>query len=287
MATIQSSVGLVSGLPIADIVDQLMTVAQKPRDRLQTRTTSLQQQQVAIGELTALTIAIQLSTNKLSNESLYQQRTVQSSDSSRLSASVTGQPIPGNYQFTPVRVAQTHQMVSGGVASLDDAVGAGTLRLGFGGFTDKTLDLDALNGGMGVERGKIRITDRSGTSEVIDLRFAMTVDDVLNKINQSDNINVLAAADGDAITLVDQTGLSTTNLAVREVGGGHTAADLGLADIDASASQATGHDLVQLYDAMSLSQLNDGTGVHIQRRVDRSGDPVPGWTRCVTDRSRQ
>ena len=89
MPTIQSSVGLVTGLPITDIVDQLMAIAQKPRDRLQTQTTGLQQQQIAIGDLTALTIAVQLSSNKLGSESLYQQRTANSSDSTLLSASVT------------------------------------------------------------------------------------------------------------------------------------------------------------------------------------------------------
>ena len=58
------------------------------------------------------------------------------------------------------------------------------------------MDLSALNGGAGVERGKIRITDRSGESEVIDLRFALTIDDVLKQINSSDNIDVIAVAAG-------------------------------------------------------------------------------------------
>ncbi len=264
MPTIQSSVGLVTGLPITDIVDQLMSIAQKPRDRLQTRTTALQQQQVAIGELMALTIATQFSSNKLANVSLYEQRTATSSNTTLLSASVTGNPAPGNYQFTPVRTAQNHQVISGGVASLEDPVGAGSLSLRFGGFADRSLELDRLNGGTGVERGRIRITDRSGASEVVDLRFALTVDDVLKKINDSDNLNVLAVADGDAIRLVDQTGLSVTNLSVREVGGGSTAADLGLADIDVAASEATGHDLVRLYDQLRLDQLNDHAGLSIR-----------------------
>ncbi len=220
MPTIQSSVGLVTGLPITDIVDQLMAIAQKPRDRLQSQTTGLQQQQIAISDLTALTIAVQLSSNKLASESLYQQRTANSSNATLLSATVTGQPLTGTYQYTPVQMAQNHQAISSGVASLDTPLGEGSLSLRFGGFADRSLDLDTLNGGAGVERGKIRITDRSGASEVVDLRFALTIDDVLKKINQSDNIDVLAVADGDAIRLVDQTGLSTANLSVREVGGG-------------------------------------------------------------------
>ena len=123
-----------------------------------------------------------------------------------LAASVTGDAVPGTYQFTPVRMAQNHQLISSGFANLDDAVGEGTLGLSFGGFADRGLELSMLNGGAGIERGKIRITDRSGSSEVVDLRFVQTVDDVLAQINSSDDIDVLAVADGDAIRLVDQTG---------------------------------------------------------------------------------
>ena len=77
-----------------------------------------------------------------------------------------------------------------GSPSLDTAVGEGTLRLRFGGFVDKGMDLSLLNGGAGVERGQIRITDRSGASEVIDLRSALTIDDVVEAINSSDKIDV-------------------------------------------------------------------------------------------------
>ena len=95
---------------------------------------------------------------------------------------------------------------------------------------------------------------------MIDLRFALTIDDVLDQINSSDNIDVVAVAAGDSIRLVDQTGLSVTNLSVREVAGGNTAADLGLGGIDVAASEATGQDLVRLFDQLNVGQLNDGTG---------------------------
>lgn len=263
MATIQTSTGLITGLPIADIVDQLMSVAAQPRERLTARTDALKSEQVAIGELMALTIGTQLAATRLSNSSVYQQRTATSSNANVLAGTVTGNAVPGTYQFTPVRMAQNHQVVSGGVASLDAAVGAGTMRLRFGGFVDKGLDLSLLNGGTGVERGQIRITDRSGTSEIIDLRAAVTIDDVVKAINSADEIDVQAEVAGDSIRLVDRTGMTTTNLIVREVNGGQTAADLGLGDIDVAANDATGHDLVRMFGSLQVSQLNDGTGLSI------------------------
>ena len=208
MATISSSVGLISGLPIADIVDQLMSIAQKPRDRLQTRMESVQQQQVALNGLTAKTISIQLASNRLATEATFQQRTASSSNSELLSATVTGTPAAGTYQFTPVRVAQNHQLVSSGFASLDDPLGAGALAFGSGGAVDSGMDLALLNGGVGVERGRIRITDRSGSSGVVDLRFVQTIDDVIEQINNNSDVDVMAVADGDAIRLVDLTGQS-------------------------------------------------------------------------------
>jgi flagellar hook-associated protein 2 len=264
MPTIQSSVGLVSGLPIADIVEQLMSIAEKPRDRLELRMAALQKQQLAVSELMALTIGIQLATNKLAADSVFTQTKAASSDSQLLAASVTGSPAPGTYQFTPVRMAQNHQVVSGGFATLDEAVGAGSLTLAFGGFIDQGTDLGVLNAGAGVERGKIRITDRGGGSEVVDLRFARTVDDVLDAINSRDGVRVLAVAHGDAIRLIDQTGLSLTHLSVQEVGGGRTAADLGLGHIDVAAAEATGTSLVRLHERMHINQLNDGNGLSIR-----------------------
>lgn len=268
MTGIQSSVGLASGLPIDKIVDQLMSVASQPRDRLKNRMAGLREQQVAVNSLTALTISTQMASNKLSNESIYQQRTATSSDSTLLSASVTGQPETGTHQFTPVQTAQNHQVVSRQGFSLDQSVGEGSLSLGFGGFVNEGMDLDLLNDGDGVQRGKIRITDRSGTSEVVDLRFAQTMDDVLEEINKSENINVYARTDGDAIELVDQTGMTATNLGVTEVNGGNTAADLGMGDINVAAGEATGNDLVGIHGQLNVSELNDGNGLSIRDELN-------------------
>ena len=110
MSGIQSSVGLVSGLPIADIVEQLMSIAEQPRNRLETRMEGLKQEQLAITELTALTIGVQMATNKLANEALFTQTKATSSNSERLTATVTGSPVPGTYEFTPVQMAERRNL---------------------------------------------------------------------------------------------------------------------------------------------------------------------------------
>lgn len=264
MPTIQSSIGLVTGLPITDTVDQLISISAQPRDRLQERTAALKQQQVAVSELTALTVGIQLAARNLDSETIFDKMMATSSNRDVLAADVTGDAVPGTYQFMPVRMAQNHQVITSGVAALDQQLGGGALSVRFGGAVDSGVDLESLNGGAGVERGRIRITDRSGASQVIDLRFALTIDDVLEQINTADQINVQAVADGDAIRLTDQTGLDAANLRVQEIGVGRTAADLGLGGINAATSEVTGQSLVRLYDRMSIAQLNDGNGLSIR-----------------------
>jgi len=124
--------------------------------------------------------------------------------------------------------------------------------------------LNLTNQGGGIQRGKIRITDRGGTTATVALRFVKTIDDVIDTINSVDEIDVEAVADGDAIKLIDRTGQTVSNLRVQEVGIGTTAADLGLDGIDVAQNEATGGDLLQIYGSLNLIQLNDGNGISFQ-----------------------
>lgn len=263
MGRIQSSIGLITGLPIADTVEQLMKVESRPRDLVASRTKTLQAQQTAVTELTAKVLAVQMAAARLNKASVFTKTTATSSAANLLAVTVTGEPKPGQYQFTPVQTAQTHQLLSSGFAARDEALGAGSLAFRFGRVVDEAVELSELNGGQGVERGKIRITDRSGASSVIDLRFAQTIDDVVEAINSADGVNVTAAIAGDRLQLTDDTGQTTSNLKVQEVNGGQTAADLGLAGINVAASEAQGADVLRLHNGLGLATLNDGAGVDL------------------------
>ena len=240
MSRIQSSVGLITGVPITDTVDQLIAISARPRDMLTERTKLLQAQQAAVTEITALVVSTELAVQRLGDTTLFHRKQAASSLDDVLTATITGTPAAGSYRFTPARMAQAHQVLSDGFTQRDAALGAGQISIRFGGFVDRGVMLDELNGGNGVERGKIRITDRSGSSAVIDLRAALTIDDVVNAINAADTISVTASAAGDRLQLVDDTGQVVSNLKVQEVGLGRTAADLGLAGVNVAANQASG-----------------------------------------------
>lgn len=267
MAGISSNIGLISGIPIKETVDRLMQISARPRDLLMARTKSLQEQQVAVNSLTALVIAIQLAAKNLGKTSLFDDRSVTSSQPNLLTATKKGAPTVGLYRLTPVRLAQADQWVSQPFASTTAAVGTGELSVSVGGFMDTTLPLDQLNGGTGVQLGKIRITDRSGTSEIIDLQYARTVDDVLEAINGASSVRVRATTVGDAIQLEDLSGQTASNLRVENYGVTKTADSLGLSSINVAASTATGDDIVQLGSLLKLSALNDGNGIALRNGV--------------------
>jgi flagellar hook-associated protein 2 len=263
MGRIQSNVGLITGMPIQQTVDQLIALQAVPRDRLATRQRVLQAQQAALTDLTAAILGVQFAARRLNTTDIFRQRSVGSSNDSLLTATAsTGVP-EGHYQFVPVRLAQTHHALSSGVAARDQDLGGGTLSFRHGGHLNQGASLSDLNGGQGVANGKIKITDRSGSTAVIDLRYAQTIDDVLTAINAADEIEIEAVASGDHLRLIDNSG-GAGNLRVQEVNGGSTAADLGLASINVAANSANGADLVELFAGYDLGGLNDGNGLSLR-----------------------
>ncbi|MCC6493325.1 MAG: flagellar filament capping protein FliD [Pirellulales bacterium] len=266
MGRITSSVGLITGLDIDGTVKQLMAVAARPRDLLKSRNEALKQEQTALDTLGSRLLAFQFAVNKLKSTSVFTSRQVASSNKDLLQASLpaSGTPAVGAFQVRPVQVASAQQLISQAFDSSTASLGSGTFSFRYGGFLDKGASLDQLNGGAGVPRGKIRITDRNGDSAVVDLTFARTVDDVLAAINTTADVAVTASTSGDAFVLTDSSG-GAGNLVVQEVAGGTTAAGLGLAGISVAAAQATGGDVYRLAGATKLTALNDGLGVHTTR----------------------
>ena len=261
MGRIQSNIGLITGLNIQSTVDQLLAVSAQPRVRLQVRIKAFQAQQVAVNELTALTIGIQLQSDRLGKAANLSSTSATSSKADVVAVSTSGAPTAGNYSVQTLQTAQTSSASSNPFTSASDTLQAGELVVRTGGFVDSSASVDALRGGTGIARGKIRITDRTGASREIDLRFATNADDVLKAINNTSGLRVAAKTSGDRIVLSDLTGQTTSNLIVEDIGDGRTAVDLGLSGINVAASSATGEDINFIGNSTRLSTLLDNRGI--------------------------
>ncbi len=266
MSTISSTIGLATGLDIAETVEALMKLAAARRELLSERTDKLSEQQVAVTELATYLYSVRLVSDNLGKPELFDTRTATSSNESALTATVGDDSPVGSYYFTSVRTAQSQQYLSEGIGSSSESLGGGTVSFRYGDNVERSISLSLLGGGEGFDRGLIRITDRSGASAQIDLSTAQTVEDVLEAINGNTQINVSAVAHGDGFQLIDNTGQTASNLIVQEVSGGATAASLGLDGINAAASVVNGKDMICLYDDLKLSDLNDGNGVVLSQK---------------------
>ncbi len=281
MTRIQSSTGLVTGIPIEETVNKLMVLAAQPKNLLSSRNQQLQSEKLAIQQLSSLVLAFKFEASKLGSASLFDSKQVKSSYTTALTATVPtgGNPAVGNYLFTPIQTATSQQFLSKSYGATE-TIGAGSFSFGAGGFVDQGISLSELNAGAGVKRGNIRVTDRSGAAAVIDLSFASTVDDVLKAINENTTINVTAVANGDSFKLTDNT-TGSGNLSVQNVGSGTTATDLGLAGINTASATATGGDVFALHQLTKLSSLNDGNGVQLRAGNDLSVSLADGSTLTI------
>ncbi|MEM6691598.1 MAG: flagellar cap protein FliD N-terminal domain-containing protein, partial [Planctomycetota bacterium] len=264
MGRIQSSVGLITGTDIIGTVDQLMRINAQPRDRLVARTQTLSSERAALAELTASVVGVQLSGNRLADSSVFSRRNTTSSNEAAVSVQAGSAAELGRYEVRTLQLAGTHTIQSRrSFASSSEALGlTGQIELTNAGFVDGSVPLSALNDGLGIDGGSIRITDRSGASADIDLSAAQTIDDVLTAIRDAE-IDVDATTRDGRIQLIDQTGSTTSNLKVEQLGNDETAADLGLFGVDVAANTAEGiaiDELVSIDDATStlISQSENG-----------------------------
>lgn len=252
---------MVSGINSKDIIDQLIRIEERPKTLLQGRKDKLSAQKDAYNQISGQLSALTTSARTFQRPSTFTASTATSSNNDVLSATTTAGAAVGTYQFQIARLVTTQQSVTSGFSDPSSVLKAGTLSIELGGGNLNTqTPLAILNGGAGVRRGVFRITDRSGKSAVIDTSAAVSLDDVIKKINTSIDIGVRATIKGDQILLADTTGTTTNNLSVQDLADGHSAEDLGLVQSVASDT-ITGGDINSVGLATPLSALNDGLGV--------------------------
>lgn len=264
MSTISSGVGLVSGLDHEALITALTARDRSQIDSLKNRIAGLDSQKASFLDLSARISGMLSRIQTLSMFSAFGGAKANSSNTSILSANASAGAAPGTYQFLVRGLASTQHLISRGFESATSALSPGTLTVeSAAARVDRVTNLDSLNGYSGVQRGSIRITNRSGASATIDLTDVVTINEVIDRINAA-GLSVEASVSGDSLALRDTTGGSGT-LRVQEVSGGRTARDLGFADGTASDGDGdgsiTGRTLISLGNLAPISALNDGLGI--------------------------
>lgn len=283
--------GLLSGINYSGIVQQLLDVERRPITKLQTQIGQTKLEKTAYLELSASLLSLKTSADALARSSFFALTKVKSSSESVLLASGGQVGSLGAFTFTSSRLATSHQSVSNGYAAESSLVrptsqgSKVSIEIG-NGFVDRATRLTGLNGGSGVDRGKIRITDRLGGSAIVDLTDAVSVQNVLDRINGQTAANVTARVSGDRIVLDDRNSTAAAgSLLVENLAGDTTATDLGIEGTRSAAAGAAlslfGSAVQRISGATSLAELNDGLGVRRNGGADFTVTRIDGTSFSV------
>lgn len=260
MGGISLGTGIFSGIDSRSLIDQLLALEARPKQLAQRRLLSLKNQQAALLDVNSAILGLKTAAGAFRADRVF--RASRATVNSEAITATAGQnAAPGTYNFSVSRLVSTEQKLSRGFAD-SDVSGLGATEFRFevgGGRVDTQTRLTELNGGLGVERGKIQITDSAGATVTVDLSKAVSVNDVLDAINSQGNLGVTATVQDDRFVLTDTAGGAGT-LSVANSFGSNTATSLGIAGT-AVAGVLTGGEVYRLTEDTPLSVLNDGLGV--------------------------
>lgn len=269
MGGISSGVGVFSGINSGQIIEQLLAIESRPKQAAQRRIIQLQQLQAVYLDLNSKAGALKTAAGAFRINKIFQSNQANSSDKDVLTATASTSSIPGSYQFIVDRLVSNQQMLSRGFANATaTGLNAGTFSFeSAAGRLDRETSLSELNGGAGVERGKIVISDSGGASATIDLSKAATVNDVLDAINSAGGISLQASVDDGKFVVKSGGGL---NLTITSAFGYNTAASLGIEQATPSGPTVTGSTVYSLGANTSIAALNDGNGLFLNNVVGAS-----------------
>lgn len=284
MGSITSSVGLISGIDSGSLIQQLLAIEARPKQLAQQRILQLQQKQAAFLSINSSLLALGTAAGKFRLDKVFQATSASSSNQDVLTATSSTRASEGTYRFQVDRLVSTQRALSRGFVDRDNS-GIGATQFSFeigGGGIDESTELAELNGGNGIKRGTINITDRAGNSATVDLSTVVTVQDVLDRINAEPNIGVTASVDDGAIIITDETGSTASNLIISNGFGYETATSLGIATAagGVASNTVTGSNIRTVSENTALSILNDGLGVLVRdgstdfRIFTRDGGPA-------------
>ena len=267
MGGISAGVGLISGIDSVSLIEQLLAVESRVKIPIQARIARLATAKSALLDVNSSLLGLQSAASAFRTNSIFESVNALSSNSDVIGVTASGRPQPGSYSFLVKQLAKSSQYLTHGFASRDSTpLGLDSFSLELGnGRLDTDIPLSDLNGGDGVQRGLITITDRSGASAQIDLTQTTSVNEVLSAINSTTGIGIKASIQGDHLLLSDVSG-GGGSLTVADGIGNSTASDLGIAGTSAGAS-LVGTEINQLGMNTSLSTLNGGLGVFIRDGV--------------------
>lgn len=286
MGQFASSVGLVSGINSAEIIDQLVAIESQGVNRVEQQNSDLQETQSALNEVSARLLSINLDAARLTRPSTFGQTTASSSNEEVATASSSIGAPTGEFQVTVSRLVSSQQSVSRGFAdATEQAISPEPRLLAFsrgGSSLTNEVPLEALNGGRGIERGSIRVIDHTQKSRLLDLSGVNTLQEAAERFNSLSVAVRATVVDGGLVISNDsnlpQTG--TQRIRLSNVGLDDVLGSLGIA-ADPVNGEIVGRQLNVIGRDTDLASLRDNRGVRFGAGADLIFNTADGQSFAV------
>ncbi|MCC6465244.1 MAG: flagellar filament capping protein FliD [Planctomycetes bacterium] len=263
--------GLVSGLDTTSIINSLLAARQRPIQAIETKIDKVEDRKRALLDINSRLLGLQEVAQRLRFPSQFNRAAVRSSNESVLLATGSTSSLTGSFSFVGKQLAAGSQFVSGGFKDADTtgvSTAGGNITIEVGdALLSRETDLSTIRGGHGFDRGSIRITDDNGNTAVIDLSQAVTLQEVVDLVNNNGKaavtarINDTAASSvfGDALVIANASG--SGSITVADVGLDQTATSLGIAGTSGTGT-LNGTSINALDSTTQLALLNDSRGLN-------------------------
>lgn len=176
MASISAS-GIGSGLDVASIVSQLMSIERAPINSLTKQVTSFQSQLSALGQLKGALSTLQTAAETIGKTDQFAAFKATVGDATLFSAAAGPGAKAGSYAVEVKQLAQAHKLVSAGYPATTSPVGTGTLKIELGDLSGgvytadgtKTLSLtiDSTNNTLAGVREAINAAKKGVTATIV------------------------------------------------------------------------------------------------------------------------
>ena len=266
-----SSPGVGSNLDVNGIVSQLMALEHRPLNALDRKEAGYQAQLSAYGSLKGALSAFQNAVRGLSELSKFQAVKATPADTTILTASAASTAIPGSYSVEVTKLAQAHKISSNGFASVNDAVGSGTLTIQYGTY-DSVNNTFTLNSAKAAQT----VTIGAGQNTLAGIRDAINA----AKIGVTASIVNDGSANGNKLVLSsnDMGAANSLKITVTNDSVGTNTDTLGLSQLayDPTAAVGSGKNLTQTVAAQNAELKVDG--ILVSKAANTVTDVIQGVT---------
>ena len=271
MSASQQVTGIASGFDTASIVEQLMKIEKIPYDKLDIKKQTQQLKRQAYQAVNNMFLKFRTSVSSLSSQKLWRSKSASSTNEKCLTATANEYAVNGSYSLKVAQLATSTQFMSKGFASSKTAIvkqkdGEDPYKVGSivmnsaKSRVDNSAKVDTLNGGKGIYRGSVRVTDAANHTSIIDLSSCDTMDDIVRTLNESTGAQITASIKEGRLHIVDESN-GSGSMKIQNVGAGTTATDLGINGSANADGVLHGRNVYTIGNDTALTMLQDGLGI--------------------------